>query len=81
MRTLLLAGGLALALGSAAAGQETASTPPGMSGACLAALVPAGAACQVVGTATAVGSFCVRIYDASGTVVGPQTFTIDVFHQ
>ena len=36
---------------------------------------------QVVGTTTAVGSFCVRIYDASGTVVGPQTFTIDVFHQ
>jgi hypothetical protein len=35
---------------------------------------------QVVGTASATGSFCVRIYDAAGTVVDPQTYTIDVFH-
>ena len=35
---------------------------------------------QVVGTASATGSFCVRIYDAAGTVVAPQTYTIDVFH-
>lgn len=35
---------------------------------------------QVVGTATAVGSFCVRIYDAAGTVTGPQAFTLDVVH-
>lgn len=34
-----------------------------------------------VGTASATGSFCVRIYDASGTVVDPQTYVIDVFHQ
>ena len=35
---------------------------------------------QVVGTASAVGSFCVSIYDAAGTVVGPQAFTVEVFH-
>jgi hypothetical protein len=35
---------------------------------------------QVVGTASTTGSFCVSIYDASGTVVGPQAFTLDVFH-
>jgi hypothetical protein len=35
----------------------------------------------VVGTASTTGSFCVRIYDASGTVVDPQTYVIDVFHQ
>jgi len=35
---------------------------------------------SVVGTASTNGSFCVSIYDAAGTVVGPQTFTIDVFH-
>ena len=34
----------------------------------------------VVGTASAIGSFCVRIYDAAGTVSNPQTYTIDVFH-
>ena len=36
---------------------------------------------QVVGTASTIGSFCVRIYDAAGTVVDPQKYTIDVFHQ
>jgi len=35
---------------------------------------------QVVGTASTIGSFCVSIYDAAGTVVGPQTYAIDVFH-
>jgi len=34
----------------------------------------------VVGVASAPGDFCVRIYDAGGTVVQPQTYTIDVFH-
>jgi NADPH:quinone reductase-like Zn-dependent oxidoreductase len=34
----------------------------------------------VVGTASAIGSFCVRIYDAAGTVVNPQAYVIDVFH-
>jgi hypothetical protein len=34
----------------------------------------------VVGVASAPGDFCVRIYDAAGTVVQPQTYTIDVFH-
>jgi hypothetical protein len=34
----------------------------------------------VVGTASTTGSFCVRIYDAAGTVVNPQMFVIDVFH-
>ena len=33
-----------------------------------------------VGAASAPGSFCVRIYDAAGTVVAPQTYAIDVFH-
>jgi hypothetical protein len=36
---------------------------------------------QVVGTASTTGSFCVTIYDAAGTVVGPQAFTLDVYHQ
>ena len=35
----------------------------------------------VDGRASTVGSFCVRIYDAAGTVVDPQTYVIDVFHQ
>jgi hypothetical protein len=35
---------------------------------------------QVLGTASTTGSFCVRIYDAAGTVVAPQTYAIDVFH-
>jgi hypothetical protein len=34
----------------------------------------------VDGRASAPGSFCVRIYDAAGTVVDPQTYVIDVFH-
>ena len=34
----------------------------------------------VVGTASTTGSYCVRIYDAAGTVVNPQMYTIDVFH-
>ena len=33
-----------------------------------------------VGTASAVGDFCVRIYDAAGTVDQPQTYTIEVDH-
>jgi hypothetical protein len=35
----------------------------------------------VDGTTTTTGSFCVRIYDAAGTVVDPQTYVINVFHQ
>ena len=35
----------------------------------------------VVGVSSAPGDFCVRIYDASGTVVQPQTYTIEVDHQ
>jgi hypothetical protein len=35
----------------------------------------------VVGVASAVGEFCVRIYDAAGTVVQPQMYTIEVSHQ
>jgi len=34
----------------------------------------------VDGRASAPGSFCVRIYDAAGTVVDPQAYVIDVFH-
>jgi hypothetical protein len=35
----------------------------------------------VVGTASAVGDFCVRVYDASGNVLQPQAYVIDVSHQ
>jgi len=35
----------------------------------------------VIGASSATGSFCVRIYDAAGTVVNPQMYTIDVQHQ
>jgi hypothetical protein len=35
----------------------------------------------VVGQTQTVGDFCVRIYDAAGTVVTPQTYTIEVSHQ
>ncbi len=35
----------------------------------------------VIGQATTSGNFCVRIYDASGTVAQPQTYTIEVTHQ
>jgi hypothetical protein len=34
----------------------------------------------VDGRASTTGSFCVRIYDAAGTVVDPQSYVIDVFH-
>jgi hypothetical protein len=34
----------------------------------------------VVGAASAPGQFCVRVYDAAGTVVQPQTYIIDVEH-
>src|SRR5687768_4335562 len=34
----------------------------------------------VVGNATAVGDYCVRIYDATGTLTGPQTYKIRVDH-
>ena len=34
----------------------------------------------VVGSASAAGEFCVRIYDAAGTVVQPQTYVIEVEH-
>lgn len=35
----------------------------------------------VVGQTTAIGDFCVRIYDAAGTLVGPQPYVIEVSHQ
>jgi hypothetical protein len=35
----------------------------------------------VVGQTQTVGDFCVRIYDAAGTVVTPQTYVIEVSHQ
>ena len=35
----------------------------------------------VIGQAATSGNFCVRIYDASGTVTQPQAYTIDVTHQ
>ena len=35
----------------------------------------------VVGTTSTVGDFCVRIYDANGTVVQPETYIIEVTHQ
>ena len=35
----------------------------------------------VVGTTSTVGDFCVRIYDATGTVVQAETYTIEVTHQ
>ena len=35
----------------------------------------------VVGTTSTVGDFCVRIYDANGTVVQPETYAIEVTHQ
>jgi len=34
----------------------------------------------VPGNSSTTGSFCVRIYDAAGTVVQPQTYVIDVSH-
>jgi hypothetical protein len=35
---------------------------------------------SIVGTATATGSFCVRVYDAGGTLTGPVTYRITVQH-
>ena len=35
----------------------------------------------VVGQTQTVGDFCVRIYDAAGTVATPQTYVIEVSHQ
>lgn len=35
----------------------------------------------IVGSSSTTGSFCVRIYDAAGTVVQQQTYTIEVTHQ
>ena len=36
---------------------------------------------MVVGISTAVGDFCVRIYDSTGTIARPQDYQIDVAHQ
>jgi hypothetical protein len=36
---------------------------------------------RVVANTTAVGDFCVRIYDSTGTLARPQTFRIVVAHQ
>jgi hypothetical protein len=35
----------------------------------------------VVGQTTATGTFCTRIYDATGSVVEPQSYTIEVSYQ
>ena len=35
----------------------------------------------VIGQTTTVGNFCVRVYDAAGTVVEPETYIIEVTHQ
>lgn len=35
----------------------------------------------VVGQTNATGDFCVRIYDADGTIVNPQTFVVHVTYQ
>jgi hypothetical protein len=35
----------------------------------------------VVGQTQTVGDFCVRIYDAAGTVTTPETYVIEVSHQ
>ena len=35
----------------------------------------------VIGETQTVGDFCVRIYDAAGTVVDPETYVIDVAHR
>ena len=35
----------------------------------------------VIANSTAVGDFCVRIYDAAGTLTRPQTYEIEVTHQ
>ncbi len=35
----------------------------------------------VVGEASAPGDFCVRIYDAAGTVSEPRTYTVEVTHR
>ena len=35
----------------------------------------------VIGTASTPGNFCVRIYDAAGTVSKPQTYTVEVTHR
>ena len=36
---------------------------------------------QIVGTSSTAGNFCVRIYDASGSVVQAETYAIEVSHQ
>jgi hypothetical protein len=35
----------------------------------------------VVGASSAAGQFCIRVYDAAGTVTVPQAYIIDVAHQ
>ena len=35
----------------------------------------------VIGAASTAGEFCVRIYDAAGTVSEPQTYTVEVTHR
>lgn len=35
----------------------------------------------VIGETQTVGDFCVRIYDAAGTVVDPETYVIEVSHR
>ena len=35
---------------------------------------------SVVGTATAAGTFCLRVYDASGSMTGAATYEIQVGH-
>ena len=35
---------------------------------------------NVTGTATAAGNFCVRVYDAAGTLPNPETFSVSIVH-
>jgi hypothetical protein len=35
---------------------------------------------EVVGQSSGTGTFCVRVYDAVGTVLQPQTYVVDVSH-
>jgi hypothetical protein len=35
---------------------------------------------EVVGQSSGTGSFCVRVYDAGGTVTQPQSYVVDVAH-
>ena len=58
------------------------SLGPASSQACTAAIARDNAtlSTQITGTASTTGAFCVRIYDASGTLSGPVTYRLSVRH-